>query len=606
MLIEFGGEIVMRASKYRYFVILIAAIFIFTGCAAAPKKPDHFIAGNYDYLKEYITWLAKKEMKKNQVVGLSIAIVDGQKIVWAQGFGYADKKAKKPATAETVYRIGSISKLFTAMATMQLAEQGRIDIDQPLQRYLPQFSVKTRFSDSDPITLRSIMTHHSGLPSAVSKGMWASEPPEKLLDRLKDEYVAFPPNYVLAYSNAGMGLLGLMIEQVSHTEFCTYMAPLLDAIGMQRSSYKLTPEIENLLSKGYRKGKEAKQVPLRDLSAGSMYSNVIDLSRFIQMVFAKGRVGYRQILQPATIDEMLRPQNENVVLDFDKQIGLGWFIDYTPREKWKVAGHGGGTPLFRTNLMIIPGKNLGVVVLTNSTEGSKVLGKIGKEALKLALEAKTGRTTEDKERQVEPPDQTASEDMLQSFAGQYATLNMLGSVRRDDKSLDANFEKYQFQLIPSSDGKFGVTRKFLGIFPLKKIGSLELAKIRVTRTAYAGRELLTIHYNNGYWFSADKFAPKPLPDTWEKALGAYKIINPDPQGSPGEVRLSHKAGVLELTFKNPLWHSGTGKFYLNPISEIEAVTTGIGRNSGETMQLINIDGEKGLTFWGYRMKKAPS
>ena len=591
----------------QYFVIFISAAFIFSGCTMAPKKPDHFIAGNYDYLKEYITWLAQKEMKRNKVVGLSLAVVDGQKIVWAQGFGYADKKNKQPATPETVYRIGSISKLFTVMATMQLAEQGRIDIDQPLQRYLPQFSVKTRFSDSDPITLRSIMTHHSGLPSAVSKGMWASEPPEKLLDRLKDEYVAFPPNYVLAYSNAGMGLLGLMIEQVSATEFCTYMAQsILGAIGMQRSSFKLTPEIEYLLSRGYRKGKELKQVPLRDLSAGSMYSDVIDLSRFIQMVFAKGRVGYRQILQPATIDEMLRPQNENVVLDFGKQIGLGWFIDYTPREKWKVAGHGGGTPLFRTNLMIMPDKKLGVVVLTNSTEGSKILRKIGNEALKLALEAKTGRTIEAKKTRIEPPDQTASEDMLQSFAGQYATLNMLGSVRRDDKSLDANFEKYQFQLIPSSDGKFGVTRKFLGIFPLKKIGSLELAKIKVTRTEYAGRELLTIHYNNGYWFSADKFGPKPLPDTWEKALGAYKIINPDPQGSPEEIRLSHKEGVLELTSKNPLWHSGTGKIYLTPISKTEAVTTGIGRNSGETMRLINIDGEKGLAFWGYKMKKEPS
>ena len=165
----------------QYFVIFISAAFIFSGCTMAPKKPDQIIAGNYDYVKEYITWLAQKEMKKNQVVGLSIAIVDDQRTVWAQGFGYADKKGIKPATAETVYRIGSISKLFTVMATMQLAEQGRIDIDQPLQRYLPEFSVKTRFSNADPITLRSIMTHHSGLPSAVAKGMWDSEPPSKLL-----------------------------------------------------------------------------------------------------------------------------------------------------------------------------------------------------------------------------------------------------------------------------------------------------------------------------------------------------------------------------------------------------------------------------------------
>jgi len=597
----------MQIRILRILAIIISGLIIISGCTTAPKKPEPVIAGNYDYVKEYITWLAKNEMKKNQVVGLSIAIVDDQGIVWAQGFGYADAAEKVPATPETVYRIGSISKLFTVMATMQLAQQGKIDIDQALKKYLPEFSIKTRFPDSSPITLRTIMTHHSGLPSGVSKGMWTSEPPATLLYRLKDEYAAYPPNYVLAYSNAAMALLGLMIEQVSATQFCDYMAQsVFDPIGMQQSSFKLTPEIEDLLSRGYRRGKEAQQLPLRDMAAGSMYSNVIDLSRFIQMVFAKGRVDNRQILQLATIDEMLRPQNENVVLDFGKQIGLGWFIDYTPQENLKVAGHGGGTPLFRTNLMILPEKKLGIVVLTNSTEGSKILGKIGKEALKLALEAKTGRTIEDKDIQIEPPDRMASEDMLQSFEGRYASLNILGAVTRKEKILDANFEKYRFQLIPSSNGIFGVERRFLGIFPLNKIGSLELAKIQVRRTEFTGRELLTIHYNNEYWFSADKLDFKPFPDTWETALGNYKIINPDPHGSPEEIRLLKKEGVLELSFKNPLWYSGTGKIYLKPISKTQAVTIGIGRNSGETIRLIDINGEKGLAFWGYKIKKEPS
>jgi len=148
-----------------------------------------------------------------------------------------------------------------------------------------------------------------------------------------------------------------------------------------------------------------------------------------------------------------------------------------------------------------------------------------------------------------------------------------------------------------------VERKFLGIFPLNKIGSLELAKIQVSHTEFAGRKLLTIHYNNKYWFSADKLNPKTLPDTWETALGGYKIINPNPQGSPEEIRLSKKGDLLEFSNKNPLWHSGTGKIYLNPISKIEAISTGIGRHSGETIRLIDIDGEKGLSFWGYKMMK---
>ncbi len=594
----------MQRKIFLILAIIISAAFIISGCTTAPKKPEPIIAGNYDYVKEHITWLAKKEMKKNQVVGLSIALVDDQKTVWAEGFGYADLKNKKPATPETVYRIGSISKLFTVMATMQLAEQGKIDIDQPLKSYLPQFSVKTRFPDADPITLRSIMTHHSGLPSGVSKGMWSSEPPATLLYRLKDEYAAYPPNYVLSYSNAAMALLGLMIERVSETDFCAYMEKsILNGIGMQQSSFKLPPEIGGLLSRGYRSSTETEQVPLRDLAAGSMYSNVIDLSRFIQMVFANGRVANLQILRPDTIDEMLRPQNERVALDFDKRIGLGWFLNYARFKNLKIAGHDGGTPLFRTSLMIVPEKKIGVVVLTNSAEGARIHRKIGKEALKLALEAKTGISVEDNDIRIDPPDKAASEQMLQSFVGKYATLDMLGAVERKKKVLDANFESYKFQLIPASNGKFGVERYLVGIFPLKKIGNLELVKIQVRRTDFAGRELMAVHYDNRHWFSADKINPLPLPAKWENALGKYQIINPDKHSTPEDIRLSKKEGVVEISYNLPLWRPGRGKLYLYPISETEAVTTGIGRYSGETMRMIDIDGEKGLAFWGYKMKK---
>ena len=597
----------MNLKNLRYLIIILLAVILVCGCSAAPKKPDPIIPGIYDYAKEYITWLTKKEMKKNQVMGVSIAIVDNQKIVWAQGFGYADVKNNVPATPETVYRIGSISKLFTVLATMQLAEQGKVDIDQPLQNYLPQFSVKTRFPDSDPITLRTMMTHHSGLPSGVVKGMWASESPTTLLYRLKDEYVAYPTNYVLAYSNVAMALLGLMIERVSDTEFCAHLKQtVLDPIGMQQSSFQLTPEIKRHLSKGYRNGKEINQLPLRDVAAGAMYSNVLDLSRFMQMIFANGTVSNRQIIQPDTIEEMLRPQNEAVTLDFEKRIGLGWFLNYDNETNQKIAFHTGGSPLFYTALVILPEKKIGVVVLTNSAEGSRIHGKIAKEALKLALEAKTGNALENREPQITAPDKIVSEEMLQSFVGRYATLNILGSVERNTNTLHANMGGYKFRLIPSSNGKFGVERKWLGIFPLKKIGNLELAKIQTMHMNFGGRELLIVHYNNRHWFSAEKIDPLPLTDTWKNALGEYQIVNPDPDGSPQDIALSNEEGVLVFSYNLPAWNVRKAKLYLTPISETEATTLGIGRSSGETMRILNIDNAAALYFWGFKMKKKPS
>ena len=347
----------MNLRIYRYLVIILFAVILILGCSTDPKKPDQNTLGNYDYLKENIGRLIKKEMKKNQVVGVSVAIVDDQRIVWAQGFGYADIKNKVPATPETVYRIGSISKLFTVVATMQLAEQGKVDIDQPLKKYLPQFSIKSRFPDSVAITPRAMMTHHSGLPNDMPKGALTSEPPSTLINRLKDEYVAYPTNYVLAYSNVAMALLGLMVAQVSDTEFSEYTdQSIFNSIGMQQSSFKLTPAIKSLLSTGYRNGKEIKQVHLRDVAAGSMYSNVLDLGRFMQMIFAKGQVGNRQILQPDTIDEMLRPQNGAIALDFEQRIGLGWFLIYAGKAKEKIATHAGNMPLFHTTLGNTSGK----------------------------------------------------------------------------------------------------------------------------------------------------------------------------------------------------------------------------------------------------------
>src|SRR5450631_3411426 len=149
----------MRKMLKVWFGIVLLTCML-PGCSAMPIRPESIPLKDYTYTREYISWLAHREMSKHDVTGLSIALVDDQQVVWATGFGFADKAGKVPATAETIYRAGSISKLFTATAVMQLAEQGLLDIDKPLQSYLPEFSIKSRFSDADPITLRSIMTHH--------------------------------------------------------------------------------------------------------------------------------------------------------------------------------------------------------------------------------------------------------------------------------------------------------------------------------------------------------------------------------------------------------------------------------------------------------------
>ena len=151
-----GGHVVFP----RFLCLLVCIFFAFSGCSSEPSRPA-VLTDDYAYTREYLTWKINKEMKKHNIKGLSIAIVDDQDEVWSRGFGLADVSGKIPATDETIYQVGSITKVFTVTGIMHLAEQGRLDIDEHLQTYLPEFQVKTRFQGGAPITLRNLMTHHS-------------------------------------------------------------------------------------------------------------------------------------------------------------------------------------------------------------------------------------------------------------------------------------------------------------------------------------------------------------------------------------------------------------------------------------------------------------
>ena len=106
-----------------------------------------------------------------------------------------------------------------------------------------------------------------------------------------------------------------------------------------------------------------------------------------------------------------------------------------------------------------------------------------------------------------------------------------------------------------------------------------------------------------HWFSAERIEPSTLPKSWKNMEGKYQIINPDPESTPQDIILSSKDNLLVFNFRVPLWRRGKSNINLSPISETEAVTMGIGRHSGETMRLIDIEGKPGLMFWGYKMKK---
>lgn len=576
-------------------------------CAGAPIKPTSISLGDYEYTKRYVSWLIRKEMKKNDITGLSIALVDGQHVVWTQGFGYADKTNKVPATPETVYRVGSISKLFTATAVMQLAEEGKIDIDQPLRTYLPEFSVKTRFPDAGPITPRSIMTHHSGLPSDFIKGMWSknAEPFTTVVDHIKDEYAAYPPNFIFSYSNLGMTILGHTVEKVSGRDFVSYMDDvLLRPMIMARSSFAPEPDLKPFLSKGYRDGKETEEAKLRDLPAGALQSNVIDLSKFMEMIFAKGRSGEHQILQPETLAEMLRVQNSDVPLDLTFRTGLGWALsglgNIDIKNAGPVAHHSGATLLFRSQLIILPEHKLGVVVLANSFTSGNTVSNVAIEALKLALEAKTGIKQPEEKKPAESGKPLTPTD-LQAYEGKYTTIMGLAKVTKKSDYLRAEFMDKTFHLVPRSDGRLGLQYRLFGIFPIY-LGKFD--NVGISRASIMGHDVLIARLGDQELLVGEKLKPTTISSAWLRRAGEYEIVNRgDDIVAIDKARLRYDGDLLLVEFAIPFFSKEMNRYALTPVSHDEAVICGLGRGMGETIKVIMIDGKEGLQYSGYQFKR---
>lgn len=577
------------------------------GCAGAPTRPTTVARGDYSQTQAYATQLIQYEMAKRGVPGLSIALVDDQRVVWAQGFGFADVQRKIPADADTLFRVGSISKLFTDMAAMQLAEQGRIDIDQPLQKYLPGFAPKTRQPQA-AITVRQLMTHHSGLPRDRFKGFQNPEPRPfaELEQEMSDEYVAYAPDQHFSYSNIGISLVGRVVETQSAVPFAQYMRQsVLVPMGMSHTSFDTGPAASAQMSLGYRKNEAVPEVPLRDVPAGGLNSSANDMSRFLAMVFTEGTSGGQQILKPQTVAEMLRPQNTSVPLDSNFHVGLGWMLSTlgksTIQNAGPVAHHGGSIGMFRSALYVLPQHKLGVVVLGNSGSADGVVDRIATETLKLALQTKAG---------IQQPEYTPAgwadgaipAPALRDYPGDYTTTMGLVRIHAAGHGLKLDAQGRTFDLRMRTDGLLGLDYTLMGFIhpnlgPLSEMGFIH-------RSNEAGRDLLYARVGAQEMLVGQRIAPPPDLGAWRKRLGDYAIANlgSDPKVAE-RISLVEEHGYLMLALGTSDAPGETLRIVMVPVSDTQARLLGPLAQGGETVHVVSVDGGEQLAYSGYRVRK---
>jgi CubicO group peptidase (beta-lactamase class C family) len=183
-----------------------------------------------------------------------------------------------------------------------------------------------------------MLTHHSGLPGDRFNGDFVEkpQPPDSLVRLMSLQSISSPPGTIFAYSNLAYSLLGVLAEKTAGRAYATLVGDsILSPLGMTASSFAQARDGTAPVAKTYRRGKPSPEHPMRDIAAGGLWTNVMDLARFMRMVFGGGELDGVRIVKRETLEEMLRPQNENMPLDLDFRIGLGWQIAPPGKLGWR-------------------------------------------------------------------------------------------------------------------------------------------------------------------------------------------------------------------------------------------------------------------------------
>ncbi len=332
-------------------------------------------------LAVYSAWIESR-LAYRDIPSVAAAIVCDDKVVWSRGFGFADRERARPATTLTLYRVASNTKMFTAVAVMQLRDRGKIDLHAPVREYLPWFHIREE-SAENPVTVWHLLTHSSGLPREAAFPYWSDErfpSVDELRGPLPSQRAVLPPGTRWKYSNLGLALAGEIVEAAAGMPYSQYVRQhILEPLEMRHTSIDTIDPASELLAVGYsrRLPREARSpAPFSDgrglTPAFNMTSNVDDLSHFVAMVLGGGSWGGRQILKPASMAEMLRPQW--VEAGWRDGWGIGFYLE---QEAGRIyAGHRGALRGYRSIVRMCPAERTGFIALVSSDDGeSKVFAQ---------------------------------------------------------------------------------------------------------------------------------------------------------------------------------------------------------------------------------------
>jgi CubicO group peptidase (beta-lactamase class C family)/D-alanyl-D-alanine dipeptidase len=399
----------------RFLALVLWAAWMQAACASAERSPA--VAAEHAPLVARLEAAIAHEMLDKGLPAFSIALVDDQAIVWAQGFGEA--RPGVPATARTVYRVGSVSKLFTDVAVMQLVERGHLDLDVPVRTYVPEFAPEN--PSGEEITLRQLMCHRSGLVRESPLGNYF-DPGEPSLEHtvlsLNDTRLVYAPTQRTKYSNAGVSVVGYVLERTQHEAFARYLRrAVLAPLGLQSSAFEPTRALTAELARGTMwsgdgRSFEAPGFELGTIPAGCMYSSVEDLGRFLAVLFNGGAGTHGRVLSAESLEEMWTPQF--AAPGARSGFGLGFAL--SELDGLRRIGHGGAIYGFATDLVGLPDEKLGVAGVATLDGSNAVVERLCNYALSLMLAHERGEPLP-----AFTPSEPVARELARRLAGRYVS-----------------------------------------------------------------------------------------------------------------------------------------------------------------------------------------
>ena len=571
-----------------WFAVLLA--FLMPGCSGR-----HADETNYTEAIESTRAHILAQMAEDSVSGLAVALVDGGRIVWAEGFGTADRDSGRMVDADTVFEIGSVSKTMTGALIMRLVADGRLNLDRPLADYLPHFSMQPRFVGDAAITVRMLLTHHAGVPGDILTNTVATEPmphfADGLLDYLAGYYPSYPTNTFWAYSNSGIVLAGEAAAAAAESTLVQLGDELLADFQMQDSAFSRPADLKARLAKPYYLDEELPYFENNVQAAGGVISTVRDMAGYARALL----VNDGRILSPGSANEMFTPQNTDVPLDLGKYFGLTWFmsdprLDYTGRVAW----HAGATIGHVSYLALLLDRDLAAVALSNSAQAGELVDEAVHRLLTAAVEAKSGIIPP--LPLVEPANPAPlSPPELAPRAGTYVVSEQgLDRVRVEGGNLDifpAGGAEW-LPLILRDNGYFTVGNDQSVFYEF---------------TTIANRDLIVVHEPGDRRIRAQKYDPTSIPKSWLDRIGTWLVMDLPPTDASNFVPdvLALVSPAVEIFLDNDVLmiDTGDGLEVIDPATDDVGFFHGFGRIAGSALIAEDAGGKERLTFLGAYYEK---